>query len=227
MRILSAITLLLLLPFAASAEIVEREVVASADDAHAYGSAGLLTTFGYPRFGQNSMLEPYASAVRFVDLPVDSGAVIDSAFIEFRAYSTWSTDSIVYLVVAEDTCNAAAFTDRADYNLRLANLTDSSSPQVLFGTSAGNWYRTSDLAAAIQALVNRPDWDRDSSDIALFLIPTGDSPANIWLEMYHFDGDSASAHRLYIYLDSGGSSATPVRRRKMLTQPSNTGGNKR
>jgi hypothetical protein len=225
MRVLITVLVLLLLQATASAETIQVQVTASADDAHAYGSAGLLTTFGYPRFGQNGNLEPYESAARFVDLPIDSGADIDSAFLEFRAYGSWSTDSIVYEIAAEDTADASAFSDRTDYDSRLANLTAASSPGVLHFTTSGNWYRSPDLAEVIQVLVDRPDWRRDSSDIALFLGPTDDTPADVWFEMYHFDGDSASAHRLYVYIGSGAIVAAISPRRRLVVQSMQNGGN--
>ncbi len=224
MRILALIVVLLATPFLAEAETVHMQVVASTDDSHAYGSAGLLTSLGYPRFGQNSVLEAYESAARFVDMAIDSGANIDSAYLEFRAHTSWSSDSIIYELVAEDTAGASAFTDRADYDLRLGNLTVGSSPKVLYATTADNWYRSPDVTEMLEALVARPDWQKDSSDIVLFLRPTGDSPADVWFEMYHFDGDSASAHQLHIYLSGDAGGQTPLRRRKLLSQTKLSGG---
>lgn len=218
--------LLLFLAHAAGyAESVHLQVSASADDAHAYGSSGLLTTFSYPRFGQNGNLEPYESAVRFVDLPIDAGAEIDSAFLEFRAHTSWSSDSIVYRVVAEDTADASAFSDRADYDLRLGNLMAPSGTQTIPGTTAGDWYRTPDLSDMLEALLDRADWRKDSSDIALFLRPTQDSPEDVWFEMYHFDADSVSAHRLHIYTGSGETTPILKRRRRAVLLSSPSGGN--
>jgi len=218
LRTLILILMLLAAALPSMAETVHLQVIASADDAHAYGSAGLLTSFSYPRFGQNSIQEAYESAARFVDIAIDSGSAIDSAFVEFRANTSWSTDSIVYVVVAEDTADASAFSDRADYNLRLGNLTAASSAQVLHSTTSDNWYRSPDIAGVLEALAARPDWRKDTSDIALILRPTGDSPADVWFEMYHFDADSASAHKLHIYLSDETGSPNPVRRRNILSQ---------
>jgi hypothetical protein len=224
MRIRALTVVLLAVPFLAVAETVHLQVVASADDAHAYGSAGLLTSLGFPRFGQNSMLEAYESAARFVDIAIDSGASIDSAFLEFRAHTSWSSDSIVYEVVAEDTAGSSAFTNRADYDLRLGNLTAASSPQVLYGSTADNWYRSPDVAEMLEAIVARPDWQKGSSDITLFLRPTGDSPADVWFEMYHFEGDNASAHRLHIYMSDDTGVPTPLRRKKIISNAMLSGG---
>jgi len=218
MRTVHILCLLLILAAAGSAEEVQVQVTASADDAHAYGSAGLLTTFGYPRFGMNGSLEPYESAARFVNLPIDSGALIDSAFLWFRAHSGLAGDSVVYVIAAEDTADASAFSDRTDYNARLANLTAASLPVVLYSTTSGNWYRSSDLAELIQSLVDRSDWQKDNSDVALFLRPTAETPADVWFEVYHYDGDSASAHKLCIFVGSDTSSSVLSPRRKRLIQ---------
>lgn len=209
---------LLMLTVTAGAEELQVQVTASADDAHAYGTAGLLTTFGFPRLGKNGSLEPYESAARFTNLPLDSGAVIDSAFLWFRAYGSLSTDSMVYRVAAEDTADASAFSDRTDYDARLANMTAPSQPQILHSTTSGNWYRSADLAAIIQALVNRPDWRKDNSGIALFLRPTEGTPADLWFEVYHYDGDTASAHKLSLFVSDGGTVAVRLTRRRRLTQ---------
>ncbi|MCP4685894.1 MAG: hypothetical protein GY867_10680 [bacterium] len=224
MRLLTLISALLVLALPVAAETVHLLVAASSDDAHAYGSTGLLTSFSYPRFGQNSMMEGYESAVRFVNVAIDSGATVDSAFLEFRARTALSGDSIVYVVAAEDTTRAASFSDRANYDLRLGNLTETSSSRVLHSTTTDTWYRSPDISALIEGLLARSGWQKDSSDIALFLRPTEDSPADVWFEIYHWDGNSSSAHKLHVYLSDGTNQPKPGRRRNILSHIKLNGG---
>lgn len=119
--------------------------------------------------------------LRFIDLDIPNGAVIDSAFVVFHAHEGKSAEDVAMLtIVAEATDDAVTF-DEANFNEDYL-LTDrpQSEAQVEW-TVAEEWtiweaYRTPDIKDLVQETVNRPGWSFGNA-MALIFLPEDQGPS--------------------------------------------------
>lgn len=130
--------------------------------------------------------------IRFTDIQVPNNATIESAYIQFQVDEV-SVGSAQFWIAIEDTDHAAAFTNRA-YHLSNRPLLSSQYWQPNTWPTVGRQttnQRTSDLAALVQEVVNRPGW---SAGNAMSFVISGDGERNA--ESY--DGSTTGAPLLHI-----------------------------
>ncbi|MCB0632391.1 MAG: T9SS type A sorting domain-containing protein [Saprospiraceae bacterium] len=98
------------------------------------------------------------AGMRFRNIPVPQGAVIDSAFITVWSHEDKTADDVAELMIyGEATDNAATFTEDALIDARPSTIS------TVDWTVAEEWtlwepYRTPDLKAIVQELVDREGW---------------------------------------------------------------------
>lgn len=108
--------------------------------------------------GDPEKLHIVTSGLRFQNITIPKGAVIDSAFIQFCAHEGKSAEDIAKITItAEATDNASTYD--LDNNITSRAQTNAS----LLWTVAEEWgiwefYRTPDIRSLIQEVVNREGW---------------------------------------------------------------------
>lgn len=116
-----------------------------------------------------------STGLRFTGVPIPQGATIDSAYIEVYAHEDEEDEAIV-LVKAEATDNAATFdlesliTDRA---MGDATVTWTVSEK----WTMWNKYRSTDISAVVQEVVNREGWKWGNA-MSIILTGTDEQGAN-------------------------------------------------
>jgi hypothetical protein len=119
--------------------------------------------------------------LRFVEIMIDQGATIDSAFIVLHAHEGKSAEDVAELtIVGEATDNAVTF-DEDNFNENYL-LTDR--PQTnakVEWTVNEDWtiwqpYKSANIGAVIQEIINRPGWEPGNA-IALILLPEDQGPS--------------------------------------------------
>ena len=119
--------------------------------------------------------------LRFVDLSIPQGAVIDSAFVVFHAHEGKSAEDVAMLtIVGEATDNAVTFDEdnfNEDYLLTDRPQTDAE----VEWTVAEEWiiwqpYKTADIASVVQEVVDRPGWSAGNA-MALIFLPEDQGPS--------------------------------------------------
>lgn len=147
-------------------DISEEQVGASYDDAYfrKYIEAYSRTqTFG--GIGRGAANDRgYHNAVRFTTVPVPAGAVIDSAAISLRCFSSQSGTTVYARVRAEAADDPAEFpATAAEYKARFGSLTTSVDWDNVPAHTSGTWYDTPDIKTVVQALTDRPGWNSGQS----------------------------------------------------------------
>ncbi|MBI3151310.1 MAG: cadherin repeat domain-containing protein [Chloroflexi bacterium] len=132
--------------------------------------------------------------LRFTGVNIPQGAVIASAFVQFKVDET-SSQSISLQVQGEASANAPAFINTAR-NLSSRPRTANSiawlpSPWTNVGTR-GTDQATPNLAPVIQEIVNQPGWASGNSLVLIMTGPAGKRVAEA------FEGDAAGAPLLHI-----------------------------
>jgi secreted PhoX family phosphatase len=103
--------------------------------------------------------------LRFKDIKVPKNAVIQNAYIQFTYDNTKTLDPCVLTFKVENSANPATFTDNLNFELaRRPKLADSvrwTVPSWAGGATGtrGAAQRSTNLAALVQRLVNRADWN--------------------------------------------------------------------
>jgi hypothetical protein len=119
--------------------------------------------------------------LRFIDITIPQGAIIDSAFVVFHAHEGKSSEDVAMLtVVGEATDNAITF-DEANFNDDFLLTDRPQTDAAVEWTVAEDWviwqpYKTSDIAPVIQEIVNRPGWAPGNA-IALIFLPENQGPS--------------------------------------------------
>lgn len=119
--------------------------------------------------------------LRFVDITIPQGSVIDSAFVVFHAHEGKSAEDIAELTIVGEATDDAITFDEDNFNEDYL-LTDrpQTSAQVEW-TVAEDWtiwqpYKTSDIAEVIQEIVDRPGWESGNA-LALIFLPEDQGPS--------------------------------------------------
>ncbi|TWT84112.1 Serine/threonine-protein kinase AfsK [Planctomycetes bacterium CA13] len=135
--------------------------------------------------------------MRFNKINLARGTPIRAASIQFTCDET-STESVSLIIAAEDTGNAARYNDHS-HDLTSRSLTRQEvgwKPKAWKKVGeAGNSQRTPDLAALVQAIVDREDWKAGNS-IAFQISGVGKRVAS------SYSGSTAKAARLIIDADA-------------------------
>lgn len=119
--------------------------------------------------------------LRFVDLNIPNGAVIDSAFVVFHAHEGKSAEDVAMLTIVAEAADDAVTFDEDNFNEEYL-LTDrpQSSAEVEW-TVAEEWiiweaYKTPDIKDLVQETVNRPGWSFGNA-MALIFLPENQGPS--------------------------------------------------
>lgn len=119
--------------------------------------------------------------LRFVDITIPQGSVIDSAFVVFHAHEGKSAEDIAELTIVGEATDDAITFDEDNFNEDML-LTDrpQTSAQVEW-TVAEDWtiwqpYKTTDIAPVIQEIVDRPGWESGNA-LALIFLPEDQGPS--------------------------------------------------
>lgn len=181
--------------FPAGRVILERRISNSADDAEERGNNGnvWLSSDDLELLRDNTV--PQTVGLRFNGLQIPTGAIIEEAFIQFKAEETQSAP-VNLLIRAQASDNAAQFA-RRKFNLTNRSVTDASSlwQPVVWPTNgeSGVAQKSSDLTALVQEVVNRPGWSAGNA-MAFFI--SGTDAERRTAES--FDGDPGGAPLLFI-----------------------------
>jgi len=209
------VALILLSGATAASDSCKIRVIASTDDAKTYNNN--LETSASDAVVGNTGDYSCDYLARFVEVPLPKGAAIDSAFVSLHSSSSQSGTVCDVRIYAEDTADAAGFSDWDDYDSRL--LTDALTAWANIPAQTSlNWYRTPDIKNVIQEIVNRDDW-ADSNALAVFI--RDDSSDNGAIRrFYQYDRggyEGLSACSLIVYFtDSIETAEFCSRRRKLL-----------
>jgi ribosomal protein L21E len=121
--------------------------------------------------------------LRFVDIMVGQGVVIDSAFVVFHAHEGKSADDVAELtIVAEATDDAVTFDENNFNENNLLTDRPRTAAQVEW-TVDEDWtiwqpYKTADIGSVIQEIVDRPGWAPGNA-IALIFLPEDQGPSAV------------------------------------------------
>ena len=147
---------------------------------------------------------PQLVGLRFLGITVPNGAVIEAASVRFTADETDSgaTDLQVYL---ENSGNAVAFDDAFPVSARPRTAGASWAPPAWTGVGdSGPAQTTPNLAAQVQSVVNRPDWQSGNA-LAVLIDGTGERTAEA------FESDPAAAPVLTVrYRIGAGGNGAPT-----------------
>ena len=148
--------------------VVEAAVSAGVDDAREYSATGVVrTTESYLSLGRSNLV-----ALRFSDVDVPKGAVIQSAVLELYGAGALTAD-VRIRYSAEDVGNSGAFTTAAR-NLSSRARTQAVLDDVPGSWSLGEFSASPDLKDIVQEVVSRPDWGTGHS-LTIFLEDRGSS----------------------------------------------------
>ena len=134
--------------------------------------------------------------LRFIDLNIPQGSTITKAYIQFTVDEI-DTEETSLQIRGDDTDNALPFTSTAfDVSNRLTTATDATVawnnvPAWSTVGDAGPAQQTTDIAAIIHEIVNRPGWTANNS-MALIITGTGQRTAE------SFRGNAAAAPLLHV-----------------------------
>ena len=180
------------------------QVAASADDIRVYEVAA-----DHPPWDTSSVTAwainlgydatNYAGlGARFLNVAIPKGATIISAYLQLFAYVSRSTTTVNLRLAAEAADDAATFSTVADYNARLR--TDYVAWSNVGAWINGSWYDSPDIAACIQAVVNRDGWV-SGNDLVVFCEDDGTSTE--YRQTKSYDALTTDAPKLQITFEVG------------------------
>lgn len=119
--------------------------------------------------------------LRFVDIEVPQGAVIDSAFVVFHAHEGKSEEDVAELTIVGEATDDAITFDENGFNDDFLLTDRPQTEAAVEWTVAEEWtiwqpYRTPDIASVIQEIVDRPGWESGNA-LALIFLPEDQGPS--------------------------------------------------
>ncbi len=135
--------------------------------------------------------------LRFVNVAIPPGATITSAYLEFSVAAPGSTATSAQ-IRAIDEDSAGAFS-AAPHSVS-GRATTGQRQWDIVPWSTGELQRSPDIAALVQAIVDRPGWG-SGNNLAFTLSASGDRSAHAW------DGDAEVAPLLHVEFDTAGGPA--------------------
>ena len=147
--------------------LFQASVVSGADDGREYSTGIVRTNESFIYLGRGNL-----AALRFRDVDVPQGAVIQSAVLELYGFAALNS-SVAIRYTAEDAGDSAPF-KTVTRNLSSRQRTQASVDDVPGSWTLGTFNASPDLRAVVQEVVGRPDWDPGQSSLTLF-IEDGDS----------------------------------------------------
>ena len=156
----------------------EKRVVSGADDVE-QGPSGSMALTSSDLELVNDGSTNQRVGLRFTDIDIPQGAIITSAYLQFRSDEVGSAAASL-LIRGEDSDDAAAFVSTAN-NVSLRATTDAFAAWAPAAWStvgqAGLPQRTSDLSAVVQEIVGRSGW-LAGNDMAFVITGTGTRTAD-------------------------------------------------
>jgi hypothetical protein len=206
-----------------TANIIEVPIVASSDDVYQYYYSP--TTGGYPVYNSHTFQMAGSTfnypALRFQNIDIPQGAVINYACFKFTAKQDRAAESGYFRIYGEKRLNPPTFatggiSTNPDFPYRRRNYAPPAKT-TNYATWSGfpAWvtdqvYSSVDIKTVVQEIVGQPGWDTSDKSMAFLLSPMGGSPARY---AWSYDGDPAKAPVLYIeygQVDGGGYSSPAV-----------------
>ncbi|MBW2482105.1 MAG: hypothetical protein JRF38_19110 [Deltaproteobacteria bacterium] len=182
------------------ANTVDVRISASSDDAEEAesGSVGLSSSdLELVRTSSNQQV-----GMRFQNITIEQGAIINSAYIEFACDENWHTEVTSLTIYGQAHNNALTFSG-INYNISHRVKTNSSVAWDItaqWGTTHGR-YQTPDLRDIIQEIVDRSGWESGNS-LAIIVTGSGKRVAESW-NGANSSGDLTLAPRLVIDYTGG------------------------
>jgi len=200
MKLITSLAIITLLSNAYAQNHVVSQVSSSLDDAEEdLGDGSLDITSSDLELGIEDNIWPLSDdvqevGIRFQNLNIPHGAIIDSAYIQFTCDETNSDPSTVE-IFGEDINNAQGFFE-LDFNITFRTKTAQSVTWNIDSwdheDEAGQKQRTPDLTQIVQHIVNRPGWV--ANNCMNFLITGSGTRA-----AHSRDGDASLAPVLHVY----------------------------
>lgn len=111
------------------------------------------------------------AGLRFTDVQIPNGAIIDSAWLTIMPFIT-TNDDIACTVYCQNVDDCTTFVTASHHDI--SNRSRTTSQVIWYRRNAGtNWINSCNLADMVQEVVNRPGWSSGNA-LAFILIP-GDS----------------------------------------------------
>lgn len=146
--------------------------------------------------------EPDKFGLRFQNVTIPKDAVIISAIIQLYCIYSYALDTCNVKIYAEDTDDAAAFSDESNYDGRSLTPVSGIEWSSIAAWTQGNWYDSPDIATAIQNVVNREGWA--SGQDMVILIKDNNSTEGAARFASDYSENSAHAAKLVVTYSVGG-----------------------
>ena len=172
---------------------IDRRISTGTDDVEQSGEGRVSKGSSDLELGVHPDTGPQVVVMRFRNIAVPRGAVIESAYVQFQADEK-DSEPTTLSIAAHAVDNASTPSTRRGALSRLTTTTASvewSPPPWRSVGEAGSKQRTSDLAPVIQEIVDRGGW-RSGNALALVVTGTGVRTAE------SYNGISSAAPRLHI-----------------------------
>jgi hypothetical protein len=189
---------------------VDEVVGADGDDAYEYGTTFQTYAHLVTRAGKNSTTR-YRSGCRFQTINIAKGSTIDTATTTKTAYASRSATTVNTILSGEDSDDAAAFADQADFDSRWANQTTAkvdwdSIP--VWGDH--NEYTSPDIKTIIQEIIDRAGWAANQ-DLVILWTDDDSTAASLVVRAGHdYTNDSTRTDKLHIEYTAGGVEKGPI-----------------
>ncbi|WP_152558891.1 hypothetical protein [Endozoicomonas numazuensis] len=158
---------------------------------------------------RNSLeLSNEAIGLRFNNIPLNQGATILEAFLEFTASDNSSNNETV-TIHGEDIDNSPAFTSDSSSITGRTKTSNSTSWVIDSNWQSNRLYRSTDVKDIVQEIVSRSGWSVGNQ--MSFILNSAGSPTS-GRKVYSFNGSQGNAPRLYIRVgNSGYNDSTQIR----------------
>jgi hypothetical protein len=196
-----------------SANVIDVPIASGGDDMHQRAPAGTVGNGNSFMLGYSG-LDIYYGGLRFQNVNIPQGAVINYACLRVVAYDNIAPQGGHIYVRGEKRTNPPAFSTTATSADAVAKRMSSSfvpktSAYVSWGSvpdwTAGQVYTSPDLKTVIQEIVGQTGWD--TSDKSLVLL-TGPKDGIFDRSIWSYNGDPAKAAVLHVEYGDGGGGAS-------------------
>lgn len=141
-----------------------------------------------------------ASAVRFININLEKGAKVDSAFIQFSAASG---NFITYPIKIQGELSSNPLTlDYTPFNLEERERTENRVNWLIDGMwlrdYRGHYLRTPDISAIINEIINLDSWREGDNSMMFFLENGIDTLPNQQIHLYAYAGDIFPHHEEHL-----------------------------
>jgi hypothetical protein len=178
---------------------IDKQVAVSADDADERqdGTEFSSTDLGLWIDSNTGQSWRWAAGMRFTNITIPQGDVIDVAYISVQATILQADDPNID-IYCEDVDNSVNFTTNADVIDRTVTTASTEWDETGIGTG---WSNSPSIVAAVQEVVNRGSW---SSGNALTVICKGKSDKGTHFAVKSRDSSTTLAPKLHIEYSAGG-----------------------